>query len=100
MKNRKLKIAEFIDSIEDGQDSTLLSLATGGSMDASTNSKTCLNSTLTCKGATNSVGCKNALTMCDDSTNSESCENFNPCYNPCYNPEQICGGSTNVKVDC
>ncbi len=79
MKERKLRIAEFIDSIQD--DKAQNSYLIGGSPVtpyAATNSPNCTNSSKSCIDATNDKRCTNIGNNCGDAKNIGICISKEP----------------------
>lgn len=96
MKNRKLKIAEFIDSIEDGQDSSLMTIQGGSADVAIENSGDCKNKSDVCPGSHNKGACVNSKNKCSGTQNDAGCTNLIP------DPDslQMCGGGVDFMVVC
>lgn len=89
MKNRKLKIAEFIDYIQDGQDSSLMTIQ-GGTAKALTNDGACKNNSEVCAGSINMGACQNKKNKCGDSDNRSGCSNI------ITDPDSLIGCSVGV----
>lgn len=76
MKERKLKIAEFVESIEGSELKSVLLTSTGAEASApSYNTGGCSNGDSGCSGSTNTGNCQNVTGMCGGSHNGASCNN-------------------------
>lgn len=92
MKERKTRIAEFIESIEDSQLSSTVFL--GGESKKKkeereyTENGSCTNADPKgCEYSVNSGNCKNGLGTCNHSTNGANCDNT---YRPAGTGENTC----------
>lgn len=92
MKERKLRIAEFIDSLDKGINSELVITQIGGSVKPGENTGNCRNRSMACVGTTNTGQCKNSKDMCTGSINGNACTNIIDPGIDIFNPFDICGG--------
>ena len=81
MKERKLRIAEFIETLETDQmllTSTTL-VGAGEELPPNDNSGNCINGDTGCPGSTNTGTCQNYIDQCKGSHNRRACNNaFDP----------------------
>lgn len=98
MKERKLRIAEFIESIEVSEQATTLLFGGATKSSDEVMSRTngsCTNGDQYCKGSTNNNRCDNATGVCGDTKNYGVCDNT---WQPNPNTPATC--SMNVTENC
>ena len=94
MKQRKQRIAEFVESVK-GENITNSTIILGGAkndsygLNSTKNSTSCSNGTYDgCNKSENGGDCVNNLGMCNNSTNRGKCDNQ---YQPVKNDLCMCG---------
>lgn len=96
MKDRKLSIAEFIETLETERLSSSILLGGANKNGEGTNSAsngTCKNGDPSCSDSTNNTQCDNALNMCSKTKNKAICDNT---WQPAPANARSCDGSSNA----
>lgn len=79
LKDRKLKIAEFINSVDNGLSSQLIVTNLGGTATRTMrNVSGCINLSKSCNTSINESNCRNVDNNCNDSTNVLTCTTIDP----------------------